>query len=197
MIEVGARAQGRIVLIGGGVRSGKSRFALARARQLGPRRAFIATAQPSDAEMRARIEAHARERSGEFTTLEAPRALVAALRALDPGATDVVVVDCLTLWLSNLLLDGRPPEAALGEVDALCDVLATRRVHAVLVTNEVGMGVVPESALGRTFRDLSGRAHQRLAQIADEIHFALLGVMLRIRPEPISANPTGEPPCSD
>ncbi len=95
---------GRIILIGGGVRSGKSAFALSLARTLGTRRAFVATAQGLDDEMRARIAAHARERGADFATIEAPLHLPAALRELD--GMDVVVVDCLTIWLSNLLLRG-------------------------------------------------------------------------------------------
>lgn len=178
----------RVVLIGGGVRSGKSRFALTRAAQLGARRVFIATAVPFDAEMRARIDAHVQERGPTFETLEAPLELVEALRRV-AADTEVVVVDCLTLWLSNLLFAEHSDAAIAAEIDALVRTLTERRFHAVLVTNEVGMGVVPESALGRAFRDLSGRAHQRLARVADELYFALLGTMLRIRPDPVMAMP--------
>jgi adenosylcobinamide kinase/adenosylcobinamide-phosphate guanylyltransferase len=173
----------RVVLIGGGVRSGKSRFALATAKRLGHRRVFIGTALPSDEEMRARIDAHVGERGSDFETVEAPHELTAALQRV---SADVVVVDCLTLWLSNLLLRDESPVRVLDAVDGLAQMIARRRFHTVVVTNEVGMGIVPESALGRAFRDLSGRAHQRLSRDADEIYFAMLGTMLRIRPGPVT-----------
>jgi adenosylcobinamide kinase/adenosylcobinamide-phosphate guanylyltransferase len=89
------------------------------------------------------------------------------------------------LWLSNLLVAGATPEAILGRVDELVAVLGRRRLHSVLVTNEVGMGIVPDSALGRAFRDLSGLAHQRLARASDEIYLAALGVVLRVHPGPV------------
>jgi adenosylcobinamide kinase / adenosylcobinamide-phosphate guanylyltransferase len=180
-----------LVLIGGGVRSGKSAFALAMARQLGARRAFVATAQPFDDEMRQRIAAHRTEREDDFATVEAPLELVGALAALAAAPPDVVVVDCLTLWLSNLLLRGDSPEAIALEVSRLAEVLSTSPFHAILVTNEVGMGVVPESALGRAFRDVAGRAHQALARRADRIYLAALGCILRLRPAPITLTTDG------
>jgi adenosylcobinamide kinase / adenosylcobinamide-phosphate guanylyltransferase len=175
----------KVIVIGGGVRSGKSAFAVATARRLGMRRAFVATAQAFDDEMRERIARHVEERADLFTTIEEPVALPARLASIEGEGFDVVLVDCLTLWLSNLLLGGTPESRALAEVDALAEVLARRRFTSILVTNEVGMGIVPESALGRAFRDLAGRAHQRLARVADEIHIAALGLVLRLHPAPI------------
>jgi adenosylcobinamide kinase/adenosylcobinamide-phosphate guanylyltransferase len=181
-------SEGRIMLIGGGVRSGKSAFALSLAKRLGERRLFVATAEGLDDEMRARIAAHVRERGASFATLEVPIELPAALaRVVD---RDVVVIDCLTIWLANMLLRGDAPDRILIQVEALADMLLHRRFHSVIVSNEVGMGVVPESALGRTFRDLVGRAHQRIARDADELYFAAMGVMLRLRPEPVSVQVT-------
>lgn len=177
--------RGRLVLVGGGVRSGKSAFALARAAQLGQRRAFVATAEARDAEMRARIARHRAERGAEFRTLEVPLALPAALREFE--AIDVVVVDCLTLWLANQLLRDAPQEQLLAAVDELLATLAGRSFHTVIVTNEVGMGIVPESALGRAFRDVSGLAHQRIARAADEVYFAALGMLLQLKPGPVTA----------
>lgn len=180
----------RLIVVGGGVRSGKSAFALELARELGERRAFIATAQAFDAEMRERIDRHVSERGAEFETYEQPTELAALLARV---RADVVVVDCLTLWLSNLLLrEAEPRTAALeAEIDRLVEALCTRRSHVIVVTNEVGMGVVPESALGRLFRDLAGRAHQRTCAIADEIYFAALGCMLRLAPAPVALVPRG------
>ncbi|PTL35636.1 bifunctional adenosylcobinamide kinase/adenosylcobinamide-phosphate guanylyltransferase [Candidatus Methylomirabilis limnetica] len=174
----------RIVLIGGGARSGKSAFALSLARRLGARRAFVATAQAMDEEMKERIADHARTRGADFRTVEEPLAL--AERLLDLCDIDVVVIDCLTLWLSNLLLRDESETRILEQVQTLVGVLERRAFHAVIVTNEVGMGVVPETPLGRAFRDVAGRAHQRLAGVADEVYLAILGSVLRIRPEPVS-----------
>jgi len=179
----------RITLIGGGARSGKSACALALARTRGERRVFVATAQAFDAEMSARIAAHVLARGADFRTLEEPLALVRALCELRDA--DVVVVDCLTLWLSNLLLRGDTPADIHSQLDELASVLQRRSVHTLLVTNEVGMGVVPDSALGRLFRDLSGLANQRLSAIADEIYWAMLGSVLRIRPEPLTVHMPG------
>lgn len=180
----------RIVLVGGGVRCGKSAFALARARALGTRRVFIATAQALDGEMSERILAHKAERGADFDTLEEPLALPQCV-AREAGRADVLVIDCLTLWLSNLLLNDSSDAAIAREVEALADELARRRCHSVLVTNEVGMGLVPENALGRRFRDCTGRAHQRIAAISDEIYMGMLGTLLRLRPEPLSLLPPG------
>jgi adenosylcobinamide kinase / adenosylcobinamide-phosphate guanylyltransferase len=177
-------AQARVVLIGGGVRSGKSAFALSRARELGARRAFIATAEPFDDEMRERAQRHRIERGDDFVTWEAPRALTAALREAWREA-DVVVVDCLTLWLSNLLLEGLEREAIRLRVDELGRTLQESPAHVVLVSNEVGLGIVPESKLGRTFRDLSGEAHQTLGHQAHELYFAMMGQLVRLRPGPL------------
>ena len=178
----------RLIVVGGGVRSGKSAFALRLARELGARRAFIATAQAFDGEMRERIARHVAERGEEFETFEEPLALRERLASV---SADVVVVDCLTLWLSNLLLQQPEPSttALEREIDRLAEQLAARRSHVIVVTNEVGMGVVPESALGRTFRDLAGRAHQRVCAAADDIYLGVLGCMLRLRPEPLALVP--------
>jgi adenosylcobinamide kinase/adenosylcobinamide-phosphate guanylyltransferase len=174
----------RIVVIGGGVRSGKSSFALGRARALGSRRVFIATAEARDDEMRSRIVRHVDERGGTFGTVEAPLRLVAALT--DLRDVDVAVIDCLTLWLSNLLLRGDAEEGIACEVDALLNAAMKAPFAVVVVTNEVGMGVVPESALGRLFRDVTGRAHQRFADCADEIYFGMMGCIVRLRPSPVA-----------
>jgi adenosylcobinamide kinase/adenosylcobinamide-phosphate guanylyltransferase len=173
-----------IVVVGGGVRSGKSAFALSHARALGRRRAFVATAQALDEEMRARIERHALERGDAFETIEAPLELAETLGALPP--VDVAVIDCLTLWLSNLLVRGDDERRVLGAVDELVRALLDAPFAVVVVTNEVGMGIVPDSALGRRFRDVSGHAHQRIAPHARELYFAAMGCIVRLRPEPVS-----------
>ena len=173
----------RIILVGGGTRSGKSVFALALARRLGSGRLFLATAQPGDDEMRARIQLHRETRGADFQTVEEPLAVAEVFRRVE--GHDVVVLDCVTLWLTNLLLAGKDPEEIAGRVEDLAEVLGRRSAHAVIVTNEVGLGLVPETPLGRTFRDVAGLAHQRLAGLADEVYFGVLGVMLRLKPAPV------------
>jgi adenosylcobinamide kinase/adenosylcobinamide-phosphate guanylyltransferase len=172
----------RLILVGGGTRSGKSDFALALARRLGGRRLFLATARTGDDEMRARIARHRRTRGDDFRTVEEPLAVAEVLRQID---ADVVVLDCLTLWLANLLCEGGEPDAVLGRVEELTEVLRGRPSAAIVVTSEVGLGLVPETALGRTFRDVTGLAHQRLARAADEVYFGALGLMLRLKPGPV------------
>jgi adenosylcobinamide kinase/adenosylcobinamide-phosphate guanylyltransferase len=174
----------RLIVIGGGARSGKSRFAVTHAEALGARRLFVATAERSDDEMRERIARHRADRAGTgFDTLEEPRALPEALDA--DRAHDVILVDCLTIWISNLLVDGATADTVQDRIAALLAALARRRAHIVIVSNEVGMGLVPETPLGRVFRDLTGLAHQRLAVVADELYLAAMGVLLRLRPGPV------------
>jgi adenosylcobinamide kinase/adenosylcobinamide-phosphate guanylyltransferase len=188
----------RVIVVGGGVRSGKSSFAVALAHELGGRRAFVATAKPLDDEMRERIDRHRRDRQDAFDTFEEPLALADRLSRLRDY--DVVVVDCVTLWLSNQLLRRSPStegavraetlDAVLEDVDGLVRVLGQRRFHAILVTNEVGMSVHPPTSLGRAFVELSGFAHQRLARVADEIYLAVLGTVIRL---PLASDPTLTP----
>jgi adenosylcobinamide kinase/adenosylcobinamide-phosphate guanylyltransferase len=170
----------QIVLIGGGVRSGKSGFAVDLATRLGTRRGFIATATRSDDEMNARIDRHRLDRRDAFTTIEEPLALAGALASLSD--CDVVVVDCVTHWISNLLVRKDSTDAILQQVDAAVAVLLERRFHAILVTNEVGMSVHPPTEIGRRFVELCGWTHQRLARAADQVHLAVLGTTVRIRP---------------
>ncbi|MBC8131456.1 MAG: bifunctional adenosylcobinamide kinase/adenosylcobinamide-phosphate guanylyltransferase [Deltaproteobacteria bacterium] len=173
----------KLILVGGGARSGKSRFALAQALGLGPRRVFLATAEALDGEMTERIDRHRSERGTAFETIEEPLALAETLDGV--GAVDVVLVDCLTLWVSNLLVRGDQPRQMRAAFDSLESSLARRRAHIILVTNEVGMGLVPETALGRIFRDQIGDLHQRIAARADEIYAAVMGVVVRLHPGPI------------
>lgn len=172
-----------VTLVGGGVRCGKSGFALARAYGMGAKRGFIATAQAFDDEMRDRIANHKAERAGQFTTIEAPFHVAQAVRDLQ--TMDVVVIDCLTLWLSNLLMADLADADVYAELDGLIAAIAGGKAHVVLVTNEVGLGIVPSTPLGRRFRDLAGRVHQRCASVADEIFFGALGCMLRLHPSPV------------
>jgi|HubBroStandDraft_1064217.scaffolds.fasta_scaffold101497_2 adenosylcobinamide kinase/adenosylcobinamide-phosphate guanylyltransferase len=182
----------RVTVVGGGVRSGKSAFALRLAMQYGGPRAFVATAEALDGEMRARIARHVAERADRFDTIEAPRDLEDAVTALR-GRAEVVVIDCLTLWLSNLLLAGDASAAIEARVEALASALRGAPFASIVVTNEVGMGIVPESELGRRFRDVAGRAHQVLARRAGHLYLATLGVVMRVRPGPVQVVDPEEP----
>ncbi len=189
-------SSGRLILVGGGARSGKSSFAALYAKRLaadaGLKPVFVATAQAFDGEMTTRIERHKQERDGAFTTVEEPLDVVEALAAL-PGH-DIVLLDCLTLWLSNLLLASRDDVSILDSIDRLVVLARARSGPLIVVTNEVGLGLVPESSLGRRFRDLAGISHQRLSAGADEIYAGLLGLILRLAPAPIVSLRSGQLP---
>jgi len=166
-------------LVLGGARSGKSAFAQKAAESATRGRpVLIATGQAFDDEMAERIARHQAERGESWTTVEAPLALPEAIAALPAGA--VAVVDCLTLWLSNLMLDERDVGAA---ATALVEAVAACPARLWLVSNEVGLGLVPETPLGRRFRDEAGRLHQRLAQAVDEVYFVAAGLPLRLKPQ--------------
>ena len=182
---------GQIWFITGGARSGKSTFAERRAASLGRPVIYIATLEPLDDEMRARSARPQAQRPARWRTLEAARAPIEAVRAAAAG--DTVLLDCLSLWVSNRLLDlgtDAPSaaqvaalEAALdAETHALLELLAAREGAAVLVSNEVGSGLVPEYALGRAYRDLLGRVNQRVAQIAARAWLCVAGRALELPP---------------
>ena len=182
----------QVILVGGGARSGKSDFALAVARRLGSRRLFLATAQPGDDEMRARIRRHQDTRGPGFQTVEEPLAVAEVFRRLE--GFDVVVLDCLTLWLANVLLEKNDSDTVFQRMEELAGVLADAPAHVVIVTSEVGLGLVPETARRALFRDVAGLAHQRLAGMADEVYFGVLGVMLRLKPGPVAPAVGGAAP---
>jgi adenosylcobinamide kinase/adenosylcobinamide-phosphate guanylyltransferase len=167
-------------LVLGGARSGKSAFAQSAAESAaaanGGRLVMVATAQAFDSEMAERIARHRQDRGPAWTTLEAPTDLVGALAGL--GANDVAVVDCLTLWLSNLMLDERDLASAAA---ALVEAAGRCEGRLWLVSNEVGFGIVPDNALARRFRDEAGRLHQALAQAADAVTLVVAGLPLRLK----------------
>lgn len=171
------RAAPRLTLVLGGARSGKSRYAegLIEA-QPGPWR-YVATAQAWDDEMAARIAEHRARRPAPWETVDAPRDLASAIREAPAGRP--VLVDCLTLWLTNAMLDEAADLAA--EVDSLIAACKAVPGPTVLVSNEVGFGIVPENALARRFRDEAGRLHQRLATIADRVVLVVAGLPMTIK----------------
>jgi len=167
-------------LVLGGARSGKSAFAqkAAETEASGGRTVMIATGQAFDDEMAERIARHQADRGESWVTVEAPLELAAAITDLPADA--IAVVDCLTLWLSNQMLAERNVEAACAELVA---AVATCPARLWLVSNEVGLGIVPETPLGRRFRDEAGRLHQRLAATVDEVFFVAAGLPLRMKPQ--------------
>ena len=165
----------RIILVTGGARSGKSAIAEARALGWTGRATYIATAQAFDAEMEQRIAAHQARRGAEWDDLAAPLALAAALHDSDGQPC---LVDCLTLWLTNVMMDERDWRV---EADILLAALAARQSPVVLVTNEVGGGIVPDNALARAFRDAAGLLNQRVAAMADEVVLAVCGLPMRVK----------------
>jgi adenosylcobinamide kinase/adenosylcobinamide-phosphate guanylyltransferase len=169
----------RTILITGGARSGKSRYAEQRAGELGGRRLYVATAEAKDNEMAQRIAEHKLRRGDEWRTIEEPFELSSALLA-QRGRTDCALVDCVTLWLSNLLLH-RDAEFAGENVEQLVETLPRLDFHVVLVTNEVGWGIVPENALARQFRDLAGWTNQQIAAAADEVILTVAGVPMIVK----------------
>jgi adenosylcobinamide kinase/adenosylcobinamide-phosphate guanylyltransferase len=166
----------RITFVLGGARSGKSRYAESLVTAQPPPWIFVATAEALDQEMAQRIAEHRAHRDGRWRTIEAPCDLAAALAGVPAGA--VVLIDCLTLWLSNLLLAGRDIEA---EIDRLEDALMLMQGTAVLVANEVGFGIVPDNPLARRFRDLQGRLNQRIAARADRVVLMVAGLPLFVK----------------
>ncbi|MBY9068179.1 bifunctional adenosylcobinamide kinase/adenosylcobinamide-phosphate guanylyltransferase [Hyphomonas sp. WL0036] len=163
-------------LLLGGARSGKSRRAQDLAEQASPHRVFIATAEPLDEEMESRIARHQADRVSGWRTLETPLDLVSALGEAEEN--EAVVVDCLTLWLSNLMHHGRNVDA---EIEKLCVTLFDTSKTVLLVSNEIGLGLVPETKLGRSFRDAQGRLNQRVASACGVVEFVAAGLPLRLK----------------
>ena len=170
------------LLILGGARSGKSRYALERARTLPGQVAFLATAEALDPEMGERIARHRQARPADWLTVEEPVEVASALRGFE-GRADVVVVDCLNLWVSNLMGGSETGDASSfhGHIEELLKVMNARLHHLIVVSNEVGMGVHPEAPLGRRFRDLLGLVNQRVAEVAGEVVLMVAGLPLWLK----------------
>lgn len=175
----------RLSLILGGARSGKSVFALGLAERAGKRVVFAATAEAGDEEMYARIERHRRERPDQWRTLEARMGVGKAIRR-EVGDADAVVVDCVGFLVANVMgevgEDASAVEERVGrEIDDLLSAFADGAASFIVVSNEVGMGVVPAYASGRVFRDALGRANQRLARAADQVYWMLAGLSVEVK----------------
>lgn len=167
---------GSLTLVIGGARSGKSAHAESLVTAQPAPWTYVATAEALDAEMAERIAGHRARRGEGWRTVEASLELAEAMRGMPPGRP--VLVDCLTVWLSNQMLAGRDADEASA---GLAEVLASRRGPWFVVANEVGLGIVPDNALPRKFRDLAGRLNQRVAAAADHVYFVMAGLPLKVK----------------
>lgn len=172
-------AESRLIFVLGGARSGKSSFALQQGKAKSPR-AFLATAEPFDSEMTMRIQKHKRSRGQGWKTFEVPIQLTEWFES-DGANYSSVVVDCLTLWLNNLLRDKVQPRQVPSRVRKMLKALRTCPAHVVMVSNELGLGLVPGDAASREFRDVAGRINQLIAAEADEVYFLVSGIPLRVK----------------
>jgi adenosylcobinamide kinase/adenosylcobinamide-phosphate guanylyltransferase len=174
----------RLTLITGPSRSGKTNLAVQWALSFPAPRAYIATAQNRDAEMAERIRRHQKERGAAFQTYEEPLALSGLLPKLS-GSSSIILVDCLTLWVSNLLGDrGENRDGIKQPLEDLLTVLKGSKTPVILIGNEVGWGIVPDNPLARTFRDISGRLQQEIARMADQVILMVAGIPLVVKGKP-------------
>ncbi len=178
------KTDNKVILLIGGARSGKSTFAQETAAKLGGKVLFCATAEALDDEMRDRIQAHKKSRPESWDTLESPRNLAGSL-GQTAADYDTVIIDCITLMVSNCIGDGssyaQAEEVVLKEISVLTELMKRKQSNYILVSNEVGSGLVPDNRLGRIYRDLLGQANQRLAKCADEVYFMAAGLSLRMK----------------
>jgi len=171
----------KVILVTGGARSGKSRFAEQLTEAFEPMRGYLATGQPGDAEMAERIARHRGRRGDEWETVEEPLEVTAALLG-NEHRFNVLLLDCVTLWLSNLLfMEGGAAGQALSRVASFTETFPALKTPLIIVTNEVGMGIVPEHPLARTFRDLAGEANEMIAAKADEVYVTISGLPLKLK----------------
>jgi adenosylcobinamide kinase/adenosylcobinamide-phosphate guanylyltransferase len=170
----------KIYFITGGARSGKSAFAEKLASELTGRRAYLATAQALDPEMAARIEKHRNDRGILWDTYEEPLAVSELLTKLR-NKYDIVLLDCLTLWLSNRMAHSDRDESVTSRSDDLAQAIKDFNGACIVVSNEVGLGIVPDNPLAREFRDLAGALNQKVAHIADEVYFLASGIPVKIK----------------
>ena len=169
-----------IILITGGARSGKSRLAEELAQRLGGPLGYVASGEAKDAEMRERINRHRERRGPAWQTIEEPIDVAKAVRENDDRFNGILV-DCITLWLANLLGRYPDPQKVLSEVAMFIAMFPALKTPLFLVSNEVGMGIVPDNALARTFRDLAGETNELLAKAADEVYVMFSGLPLKLK----------------
>ncbi len=167
----------KLVFITGGARSGKSTFALNEASRILGNKAYIATAEALDEEMKERIEKHKKQRGNSWDTYEEPIKIADVIKRIEDQYS-AIVIDCLTLWLSNLFLNNKNVEK---EIESLCSSLSTVHCPLFIVSNEVGMGIVPENKIARNFRDMAGILNQKVAEISDKVYVIIAGIPLKLK----------------
>jgi adenosylcobinamide kinase/adenosylcobinamide-phosphate guanylyltransferase len=170
----------RVIFITGGARSGKSRFALDYADRHFSKKLYLATCEALDEEMCRRVENHKKMRGPEWQTVEEPVEIVDKIRQ-HGNVAEVILIDCLTIWLSNLLIKWDNDLRTMEETDRLIHIIKKSQTSFILVSNEVGMGIVPADPLSRRFRDLSGMMNQRMAEIMDTVIFMVSGIPIFLK----------------
>lgn len=172
-----------LIFVTGGARSGKSAFALNTANTIGKRKCYLATAQALDTEMEERIARHKAERGSDWDCIEEPLQVTSRMNVVK-GKYDVILFDCLTLWVSNLMHSDSSSlvtRHSYHEFETLISVCKTSGSTVIVVSNEVGLGIVPDNALARQFRDLAGTANQLFAKAADEAYFVVSGIAMKLK----------------
>ena len=169
-----------MIFITGGCRSGKSRFALDHADRHFSRKLYLATCEALDEEMAQRIEQHKKMRGPEWKTIEEPIKIVERIKEYGEGV-EVILMDCITLWLSNLLTREKTDQEIMDEMTRFVEMMKQTPTSFIVVSNEVGMGIVPADPLGRRFRDLSGMANQKIAAAANTVIFMVSGIPIFLK----------------
>jgi len=172
----------RLIFVTGGCRSGKSQFALDYANRHFQRKLYLATCEALDEEMVKRIEHHKLRRGSDWQTVEEPIKIAEAIKQHE-NDVEVILLDCLTLWLSNLLMRKKDDREIMNELSRLVDTVSQGQTSFVFVSNEVGMGLVPTEPLGRRFRDLSGMTNQKIAEVAQTVVFMVSGIPIFLKGE--------------
>jgi len=169
------------ILVIGGCRSGKSAHALRLSERIGNRRLFVATCVPEDDEMKARVNKHREDRDDSWKTLEVPVDIAEAIRQYGSSA-DVMLVDCLTLWLNNVLMQTQDVTLIQNRINDLAASIQKANCSLVLVSNDVGSGIVPENPMARLYRDLAGWTHQAVAEACSKVIWTVAGIPVTIKP---------------
>lgn len=175
---------GKIIFITGGVRSGKSKYAIKLAKNTTGKVVFLATGTAKDGEMKKRIKGHRESRPGEWRTMEEAKDIASILLNIRPPCK-IVIIDCLTFFISNLLLDGVDEKTILERIKKIVEIILEVNYTTIVVSNEVGGGIVPDNELGRRFRDVVGLANQIMASSAQEVYLVVSGMPIKIKGEPL------------
>jgi len=174
---------GKLIFITGGARSGKSKYAVGLAKNMTGKVVFLATGEAKDEETKRRIEEHRKSRPREWKTIEETKDIASVLLNIQPSH-EILIIDCLTFFISNLLLGGVDEKVILEEIKRITEIILQSDCTTIVVSNEVGGGIVPDNKLGRRFRDIVGLANQIMANSAREVWFTVSGIPIKIKGEP-------------